>query len=69
MREEKVVVKKVNSIMFQIAVTNLLLLVAFFIVMAFVMTSMKTTTTTSIEMFETMMKLTYIQEELAKEGK
>jgi len=58
MKEEKVRVKKVNSIMFQIAVTNVLLLVAFFIVMAFVMMSMKSTTTSSIAMFETMMKLT-----------
>lgn len=58
MKEEKVRVKKVNSIMFQIAVTNVLLLVAFFIVMVFVMMSMKSTTTSSIAMFETMMKLT-----------
>ena len=58
MKEENVRVKKVNSIMFQIAVTNVLLLVAFFIVMAFVMMSMKSTTTSSIAMFETMMKLT-----------
>ncbi len=56
--KEKVKVKKVNSIMFQIAVTNLLLLIAFFGVMVFIMLSMKTTTSTSIEMFQTMMKLT-----------
>jgi hypothetical protein len=34
---EKVKVKKINSIMFQIAVTNMLLLIAFFVVMVFVM--------------------------------
>ena len=56
MREEKV--KKINSIMFQIAVANVAILIAFVIVMSFVMMSMKTSTTSSIEMFQTMMKLT-----------
>ncbi len=58
MKERKVKVSTISSIMFQIAVSNVLILVAFFIVMAFVMMSMKTTTTTSIDMFQTMMKLT-----------
>ena len=56
MREEKV--KKINSIMFQIAVANVAILIAFVIVMSFVMMSMKTSTTSSIDMFQTMMKLT-----------
>ncbi len=56
MREEKV--KKINSIMFQIAVANIAILIAFVIVMSFVMMSMKTSTTSSIDMFQTMMKLT-----------
>ncbi len=64
MREDKVKVKKINSIMFQIAVTNLALLVAFVIVMAFVMSSMKTSTTTSVDMFQTMMKLTQHEADL-----
>ena len=58
MREEKVKVKKTNSIMFQILMANVSILIAFIIVMSFVMTSMKTSTTTSIEMFQTMMRLT-----------
>ncbi len=64
MREDKVQVKKINSIMFQIAVTNIALLVAFVIVMAFVMMSMKTSTTTSVDMFQTMMKLTQHEADL-----
>ncbi len=56
MREEKV--KKINSIMFQIAVANVAILIAFVIVMSFVMMSMKTSTTSSIDMFQTMMRLT-----------
>ncbi len=50
--------------MFQIAVTNIALLVAFVIVMAFVMMSMKTSTTTSVDMFQTMMKLTQHEADL-----
>ena len=56
MREEKV--KKINSIMFQIAAANVAILIAFVIVMSFVMMSMKTSTTSSIDMFHTMMNLT-----------
>ena len=56
MREEKV--KKINSIMFQIAAANVAILIAFVIVMSFVMMSMKTSTTSSIDMFQTMMNLT-----------
>lgn len=57
MREE-IRVKKINSIMFQISVANFAILLAFIIVMGFVMNSMRTSTTSSIEMFSTMMKLT-----------
>lgn len=58
MRDERVQVKKINSIMFQILVTNVAILLAFIVVMSLVMGSMKTSTTTSIAMFETMMRLT-----------
>lgn len=58
MREDKIQVKKINSIMFQILATNLAILLAFVIVMSFVMSSMKTSTATSIQMFQTMMQLT-----------
>ena len=64
MGERKVKVSTVSSIMFQIAVSNLLLLIAFFVVMVFVMMSMKTTTSTSIDMFQNMMKLTQHEAEL-----
>ena len=57
MREE-VKVKKINSIMFQVAASNVAILVAFFIVMVFIMTAMSNTTKTSIQMFNTMMSLT-----------
>ncbi len=57
MREE-IRVKKINSIMFQISMANFAILLAFIIVMGFVMNSMKTSTTSSIEMFSTMMRLT-----------
>nr|WP_297703470.1 methyl-accepting chemotaxis protein [uncultured Butyrivibrio sp.] len=56
--KEKVRVKKINSIMFQILIANISILIAFVIVMSFVMISMKTSTNTSIEMFQTMMRLT-----------
>ena len=39
MREDKVKIKKINSIMFQISTANVAILVAFVIVMAFVMIS------------------------------
>jgi methyl-accepting chemotaxis protein len=58
MREDKVKVSKINSIMFQISMANIAILIAFVIVMAFVMMSMKTSTTSSQEMFGTMMSLT-----------
>ena len=58
MREEKIKVKKINSIMFQIAVANVAILIAFIIVMSFVMSSMDTSTSSSISMFKTMMTLT-----------
>ena len=58
MREDKVQVKKIHSIMFQIAMANVCILIAFVIVMSFVMSSMRTSTTSSISMFQTMMKLT-----------
>ncbi len=58
MREDKVRVSKINSIMFQISMANIAILIAFVIVMAFVMMSMKTSTTSSQEMFGTMMSLT-----------
>jgi methyl-accepting chemotaxis protein len=58
MREERIQVKKTNSIMFQILVANLSILLAFVVVMSFVMSSMKTSTNTSIQMFQTMMQLT-----------
>ena len=58
MREEKVRVNTLSSIMFQILVTNVAILIAFVVVMAFVMMSMRSSTTTSIEMFQTMMRLT-----------
>ena len=57
MREE-IRVKKINSIMFQISMANFAILLAFIIVMGFVMNSMKTSTTSSIEMFSTMMRIT-----------
>ena len=57
MREEKIKVKKINSIMFQIAVANVAILIAFVIVMSFVMSSMDTSTSSSISMFKTMMTL------------
>ncbi|MBO4911050.1 MAG: methyl-accepting chemotaxis protein [Lachnospiraceae bacterium] len=56
--KEKVIVKKTHSIMFQIAMANISILIAFVIVMAFVMTSMRTSTNSSINMFQTMMSLT-----------
>ena len=55
---EEIRVKKINSIMFQISMANFAILLAFIIVMGFVMNSMKTSTTSSIEMFSTMMRLT-----------
>ena len=58
MREDKVQVKRIHSIMFQIAMANVCILIAFVIVMSFVMSSMRTSTTSSISMFETMMRLT-----------
>lgn len=58
MREDKVKIKKIDSIMFQISTANVAILVAFVIVMAFVMSSMMTSTNSSISMFSTMMKLT-----------
>jgi methyl-accepting chemotaxis protein len=58
MREDRVQVKKIHSIMFQIAMANVAILIAFVIVMTFAMTSMMTTTNSSIAMFETMMSLT-----------
>ncbi len=58
MREEKVKIKKINSIMFQISTANIAILIAFVIVMAFVMSSMMKSTNSSISMFSTMMKLT-----------
>ena len=64
MREEKVSVKRIHSIMFQIAIANIAILIAFVIVMTFVMTSMRTSTTSSIEMFQTMMSLTQHEAEL-----
>ena len=64
MREEKVRVKKVHSIMFQIAMANISILLAFVVVMAFVMTSMRTSTNSSIAMFETMMRLTQHEADL-----
>ena len=64
MREDKVRVSKINSIMFQISMANIAILIAFIIVMAFVMMSMKTTTTSSQEMFGTMMSLTQDEAQL-----
>ena len=58
MREEKVRVNTLSSIMFQILITNIAILIAFVVVMSFVMASMKTSTNTSIQMFQTMMSLT-----------
>ena len=58
MREDKVKIKKINSIMFQISTANVAILVAFVIVMAFVMSSMMTSTNSSISMFSSMMRLT-----------
>jgi methyl-accepting chemotaxis protein len=40
MREEKVRINKINSIMFQIAAANVAILLAFIVVMGFVMTAM-----------------------------
>ena len=51
-------VKKKDSIMFQLSSLNLLILVAFILVMAMVMSAMKTSTTSSIAMFDSMMSLT-----------
>lgn len=64
MREEKVRIKKINSIMFQIAAANVAILLAFIVVMGFVMTAMKNSTNTSIDMFQTMMSLTTHEAEL-----
>ncbi len=64
MREEKVKVSKINSIMFQISMANIAILIAFIVVMAFVMMSMKTSTTSSQEMFGTMMRLTQDEAQL-----
>lgn len=58
MKNKKVNVSKINSIMFQISAGNFGILLAFIIVMSFVMSSMRTSTGTSIEMFGTMMQLT-----------
>ncbi len=58
MREDKIKVRKSSSIMFQILVTNVAILIAFVVVMGFVMVSMSSSTTTSIQMFQTMMTLT-----------
>jgi methyl-accepting chemotaxis protein len=57
-------ISKFNSIVFQLSALNLLMLVAFMIVMALVMTSMKTSTTTSIDMFGSMMSLTQHEAQL-----
>ncbi|WP_034443662.1 methyl-accepting chemotaxis protein [Butyrivibrio sp. AE2032] len=64
MREEKVRIRKINSIMFQIAAANVAILLAFIVVMGFVMTAMKNSTNTSIDMFQTMMNLTMHEAEL-----
>ncbi|WP_029324549.1 methyl-accepting chemotaxis protein [Butyrivibrio sp. AE3004] len=51
-------VSKVNSILFQLMLLNLLMLISFVIVMNLVMSSMKKSTTSSIDMFDSMMTLT-----------
>lgn len=53
----KVVIKKKDSIVFQLSALNLLMLISFFIVMYMVMSAMKTSTTSSINMFDSMMDL------------
>ena len=53
-----VIVKKKDSIVFQLSALNLLMLVSFLIVMFMVMSAMKTSTTSSINMFDSMMDLT-----------
>ena len=58
MREDKVKIKKINSIMFQISAANVAILIAFIAVMGVVMNSMMTSTNSSISMFSTMMQLT-----------
>ena len=58
MREDKVKVSKINSIMFQISMANIAILIAFIIVMGVVMMAMKTSTNSSVTMFSTMMRLT-----------
>lgn len=59
MKENKsVVVKKKDSIVFQLSALNLLILVAFIAVMTLVIFSMNKSTTSSIAMFDNMMNLT-----------
>lgn len=53
-----VIVKKKDSIVFQLSALNLLMLVSFLVVMFMVMSAMKTSTTSSINMFDSMMDLT-----------
>ncbi|SFU53080.1 methyl-accepting chemotaxis protein [Butyrivibrio sp. M55] len=54
----KVIVKKKDSIVFQLSSLNLLMLISFLIVMYMVMSAMKTSTTSSINMFDSMVGLT-----------
>ncbi len=58
MREDKVRIKKIHSIMFQLTTSNVMIFIAFIIVMAFVVLSMRSSTNSSKSMFNTMMKLT-----------
>ena len=63
-KNTNVKVSKFNSILYQLSALNLLMLVAFILVIALVMSSMKKSTNSSISMFDSMMALTQHEAQL-----